>query len=398
MGVLTLQWRPIRLSEVVGQGHVRPVLRAMVRSGDVPPALIFGGTRGTGKTTTARILAAALNCPSGQTAGDACGECPSCLAVQSGSSTAVLEVDAASNGGVEEVRRIREMCAYACDGDWRVVVLDEAHNMSREAFNALLKLLEEPPPGTLFVLLTTEEHKILETVRSRAMSFEFRRINGRDVVTRLREIATAEQIEASTDLLDLIARRCQGGMRDAVMALDQARRAEVTDADRFREVFGITDAAVPIFAAALAQDHGTGTRLVEAEFDGRGDGSSLAADLTLLVRDLIVLKAGGELRDLSGSEVALRQALAAKCPADRLPGVVRLLWDLKARTRATQDDQRATMCMAFVLLAEALGTRAVAAVAGTMSNPVAAPPQRLSLDQMKAVMGTFQHADTQRET
>lgn len=353
-GVLTLDYRPISFADVVGQEHIKPILRAMVRSGKMPPALIFGGTRGTGKTTCARILAAALNCSQRAEDGDACGKCAHCKSVQKTNSTSVLEVDAASNGGVEEVRKIKDMCMYSHEAEWRVILLDEAHSMSKEAFNALLKLLEEPPPNTVFVLLTTEVDRILETVRSRSMPFEFRRMRLSDIKGRLSDIARSEELEVADDLLTEIAIRAQGGMRDAVMLFDQVTRVGVRDADGFRELFGIRDYSVPIMWCAIRGDHAEGYRLIGEHFARTGEAAGMVADLSKLVSELLIIRSEGQPR--VGSEAALeeRVEMARAVTTPRLVKAVEVLWELKSRTRATENDQRSSMEMGFALIAEAM--------------------------------------------
>lgn len=375
---LTLDYRPRRFADVVGQKHIRPVLRAMVRSGDVPPALLFSGTRGTGKTTAGRILAAALNCRESED--DACAECPSCKAVQAGTSLSVIEIDAASNGLVGDIRKIRDMVAYSHEGEWRVVLLDEAHSMSKEAFNALLKVLEEPPPGTVFVLLTTEADKILETVRSRTMWFEFRRLTEEDIVGRLRHIAVEESIEADDSLLVEIAHRAQGGLRDAVMLLDQCRRVGASEAEGFRSLFGLEDSAIELLRAAADGNLAEGLRLVDEHFYRAGDASGLVADLVDLTSDLLRVRSGGAPRRNTDD----RKALASRLSVEQLVAVMRLLWDLRSKTRHVANDQWASMQMAFVLLADALGKRGEVPI--QRQEATAAPQRRLSLAEMQAAM------------
>lgn len=351
---LALANRPLRLSEVVGQTPVKALLAAMVRAEDVPPSLIFSGTRGTGKTTTARILAAALNC-TGDAPGDACAECPECRAVRNQSSLSVIEIDAASNGLVADIRQIREMVSYSHSGKWRVVLLDEAHSMSNEAFNALLKVLEEPPPRTVFCLITTEPEKILGTVASRSMRFDFRRIGTDQVVARLRQIADAEEIEASDDLLREIAVRSEGGMRDAVMTLDQVSRVGVTSAAGLREMLGLSNSAPEIIEAAMSGDLAAGLRTVARHAWEVGDYSSMSRDLSRLVADMIAAKAGAEPEVATAEERERIAALAERTTVQRLVRASRLLWELRGRARNTSDDQRTTMESAFVLLCDALG-------------------------------------------
>lgn len=355
MGTLTLTHRPHSWDEVVGQGHVKTILKSMVKSGSMPPALILGGSRGTGKTTCARILAAALNCDE-RSDGDCCGLCPSCKGVQNTNSMSVLEIDAASNGGIEEVRKIRDMCQYAHDGQWRVVLLDEAHSMSKEAFNSLLKILEEPPPYTVFVLITTEVDKILETVRSRSMMFEFRRITMDDIVKRLRLIATSEQIDVEDGLLVEIASRVHGGMRDAVMSLDQARRVGVQNAEEWRELFGIRDVSVPLLRAAIRGQQNVGSEIIGEQYRRTGDAQGMTNDVTLLVRDLLVIKAGGK-PECSEASLVERTELASTVDERQLVRVIQVLWELRSRLRAFDSDQRTAMEMAFVLIAESFRAR-----------------------------------------
>lgn len=384
---LTLSYRPTRFAEVVGQGHVKAVLRGMVREGSTPPALIFGGSRGTGKTTSARILAAALNCPEASD-GDACGRCPSCLSVQRTNSTSVLEVDAASNGGVEEVRQIRDMCQYAHAGQWRVVLLDEAHSMTANAFNALLKILEEPPPRTVFVLVTTEVDRILETVRSRSMLFEFRRISRSDTVARLRSIADAEHVKATDDLLEEIATRSKGGLRDAVMLLDQVRRTGVEDAPEFRDLFGIRDVSLELFRAALAKDHAAGSAIIGDTYRRTGDLSQVTTDLTYLVRDVQVVRCGGRPECGEAAEED-RRRLAEEVNDAQLVRAITVLWELRARQRSRDVDQRASTEMAFTLLSEALAPTRTAGAQRRADEVRRTEPQRerLSISQVRALVG-----------
>ncbi len=353
-----LEFRPRTFADVVGQGHVKAVLKAMVSQHRVPPALLFGGSRGTGKTTTARIFAAALNCES-PVDGDSCAACVPCKAVAAGNSMAVLEIDAASNGLVDDIRKIKEMVAYEVGGqaEWRVVLLDEAHSMSKPAFNALLKVLEEPPDRTVFVLLTTEVGRIPETVVSRSMTFDFRRHTVADIEDRLREIAKVKELKVSDDLLSEVSRRSEGGMRDAVMTLDQLTTVGIEEVEGYHRLFGIRDVAVPLFEAALGGDHVGGSAILDDYFRGIGDASGMVADLVSLVRDLLVLSSGGEVPVVTKEALADRERLVKLTPMDRLVAVVQVLWDLRHRTRATDGDQRAAMEMAFVLISDALQDR-----------------------------------------
>ncbi|MFC5402480.1 DNA polymerase III subunit gamma/tau [Cohnella soli] len=214
-------WRPQTFGDMVGQQHIVQTLQNAIREDRLSHAYLFSGPRGTGKTTAAKVLAKAVNCERGP-AVEPCNECSSCLRITNGSVMDVVEIDAASNRGVEEIRDIRDKVKYApTEVKRKVYIIDEVHMLTTEAFNALLKTLEEPPGHVMFVLATTEQHKLPPTIISRCQRFDFRRVSLEEQVGRLRDISEEERIEADDDALRYIARLSDGGMRDAVSLLDQ---------------------------------------------------------------------------------------------------------------------------------------------------------------------------------
>src|SRR5438105_8152532 len=252
MIALARKYRPKRFADLIVQTHVAAALRGAVAAGRVAHGYLFAGPRGVGQSAAARVLAMALNCErrdASGVAGEPCGACDSCARIWSGAANLdVVEIDAASNRGVDDARDLRERAMYAAsqEGRHKVYIVDEAHILTREAWNALLKILEEPPPGVVFVFATTEPQKIASTaapVLSRLQRFDFRRIGPAAIRARLREVLDAERIEADDDALTLIARHADGGMRDALSVLDQCLsfgEGAVT-AERVREILGLAD-------------------------------------------------------------------------------------------------------------------------------------------------------------
>lgn len=337
---LTLKYRPQRFGDMVGQKLNSVVLQQMVKAGSVPDAILFDGPRGTGKTSAARILAMELN-PN---------ERESILA---GTSLSVIEIDAASHGSVNDVRGLAEQLGYSVGAEKRVVILDEAHSITREGFNALLKILEEPPAGVVFVLVTTEPSKIPETVLSRVMEFEFRRVAPEDILARLVHIAEAESIELPRDLIERISEDADGSVRDAVKNLDFVHRAEVTTVDQYLELTGRKDYGPLLLASMLSNDPAKIFSALDRVLLDTGDPRVVTTALTDVIRDVFILKAGGE---VTASGVALyhRVQLAKRIHAPGLYLAVQVLWDLKTRVR-WNEDQRAALSVALILAADKLG-------------------------------------------
>jgi len=239
--VIARKWRPQTFADVVGQQHVTRTLSNAIRSGRVAHAYIFSGARGVGKTTTARILAKALNCAKGPAA-EPCNECDSCREIGLGNSLDVIEIDAASNRGIDQIRELREMVRYApAGGRYKVVILDEAHMLTDEASNALLKTLEEPPDKVIFVMATTEPENLADTIRSRSQHFHFRALSFAEIANALVEICRKENLTAEPGAIAVMARAAEGSLRDGLSLLEQARAycgSNITDA-QVRELLGV---------------------------------------------------------------------------------------------------------------------------------------------------------------
>lgn len=367
---LALTHRPHSFSDIVGQKSVSLILEQMVLKDAVPDALLLRGSRGTGKTTTARVLAAALNC---EIKPGPCGSCVSCRSVFDGTSLDVLEIDAASNGLVADIRALREQVLYSVSGRKRIVVLDEVQMMSREAFNALLKVLEEPPSDTVFILITTEPTKIPDTVLSRCMEFVFSHVPVKDIISRLQHICECEDLIVEPGLLTSIAEYANGGLRDAVMVLDQVTRVGVRAERDFRELFGLTDFAPCVLSALLASDTQALFACVDAQLARTGDAKTISIALVHLLRDLLVLKSGGPVAR-QGEALAVRQRLCQQLAAESMVAILQVLWKLKTEVRA--GDDQADLSLALMVISDTLSKNQPKP---TESN------RRLSLQEMQAM-------------
>lgn len=292
------KWRPRKWDQVVAQDHIVQTLRNAIKAERVGHAYLFSGPRGTGKTTTARLLAKAVNCLNADQAERPCDECVNCLAVNEGRFLDLIEIDAASNTSVEDVRDLRDRINYSpSDGKYKVYIIDEVHMLSTAAFNALLKTLEEPPPHAIFILATTEIHKIPATVLSRCQRHEFRRIPVEKIVAALRGICDEEKIEADEESLLLIARQSTGALRDAISLLDQlASSGRLIDLELAQTVLGTATSQLvfDLVDALLKNDPALGMKTIHQALDGGSDPRQYARQVVEYLRNLLLLKMGNE--------------------------------------------------------------------------------------------------------
>src|ERR1700738_739491 len=312
--VIARKWRPQKFSDLVGQEHVTETLGNAIKNDRVAHAYIFSGARGVGKTTAARILAKALNCVHGPTA-TPCGECDSCREIAAGTSLDVIEIDAASNRGIDQIRELREMVRYApASSRSKVVILDEAHMLTGEASNALLKTLEEPPDRVIFVMATTQPEDLVDTIRSRSQHFHFRALTFGEITTRLEEIAQKEELKIEAGALTVIARMAEGSMRDALSFLEQARAycGESIGSKEVRDLLGVVpDDALAELVGAIAE--GSADRALGLIHTFQKEGRNLqhfCREAIRHIRNLLIAKVCGADSDLIAATTDQRPALA----------------------------------------------------------------------------------------
>ena len=312
--------RPHSFDEVVGQEHVVRTLSNAIERDQVHHAYLFVGSRGTGKTSMAKILAASLNCERGGPTLTPCGECESCRSIQAGSSVDVIEMDAASNRSVEDIRELRERVVFApTAGSWKVYILDEAHMLTKEAWNAFLKTLEEPPPNTVFILATTEAHKVMPTIADRCQRFDFHRPSLEQLNVVVNRVAEAEGIAIDPAAASLIARAASGSFRDALGTLDQlvAFSGEKVGLEQVLELLGAADADL-LFGtvdAVIAADAKRVLELIGQVVESGRDPARFVQDLLDHLRILLLLRMSGEMPDTFASTAADPARLAAQAEA-----------------------------------------------------------------------------------
>lgn len=337
------KWRPQAFSELVGQEHVSRTLAQAVVGGRVGHAYLFSGPRGTGKTSTAKILAKALNCEQGPTA-EPCGECESCRRIADGTSMDVMEIDAASNRGIDEIRELRETVKFApAMGRYKVYIIDEVHMLTSEAFNALLKTLEEPPPNVVFILATTELQKVPATIQSRCQRYDFKRIAAKDIEERLREVVQASGISADDAALALVAREADGGLRDALSTLDQCvSLAEDRVTEKLvRDILGLIgrDSVVRILRALAAKDAKEALSAAADVFAEGKDAKQLVTEMIAQLRAAMVYQAAGvsDGVELYETDEAVLKEMASLFPQAAFLPMLRRLHDALAELRWTTE-------------------------------------------------------------
>jgi DNA polymerase-3 subunit gamma/tau len=347
--------RPGSFDEVVGQQHVVRTLRNAVEQGKVHHAYLFVGSRGTGKTSMAKILARSLNCERGGPTVTPCGECESCVTIAAGTSIDVIEMDAASNRSVDDVRDLRERVAYApAGGHWKVYILDEAHMLTKEAWNAFLKTLEEPPPNTVFVLATTESHKVMATIADRCQRFDFQRPSLEQISEVLNRVAAAESIQLDPGAAGMIARSAQGSFRDALGTLDQlvAFGGSTVGLDEVLEMLGAADAELLFDAvdAVAAADPKAVLIGVERMASSGRDPSQFARDLLAHLRFLLVTQTTGEVPTSFVVTATDAERLKAQAATVGPAALVKTIDELADALTAVREGDDARMAVEIALL------------------------------------------------
>ena len=321
------KWRPRQWVEVVGQEHIIQTLRNAVSADRVAHAYLFAGPRGTGKTTSARLLAKAVNCLEPDLAARPCDRCDYCQAVNGGRFLDLIEIDAASNTSVEDVRDLRDKINFSPNqGRYKVYIVDEVHMLSTAAFNALLKTLEEPPPHAIFILATTEVHKIPATVLSRCQRHEFRRIPVADIVAYLKNLAENENIQIEPEALTLIARQSTGGMRDAISMLDQlASTGEIITLELAHSVLGTaaSQAVLDLIEALISRQPAHGLDHIHHALDAGSDPRQFARQIVDYLRNLLLIRMGNASQVDATTEI--RAQMARHAQAFSLPELLRII-------------------------------------------------------------------------
>lgn len=335
------KYRPAEFEDVKGQEHIVTTLKNQIKAQRIGHAYLFCGTRGTGKTTVAKIFAKAVNCEN-PADGSPCGECPTCRAIAAGTSMNVIEIDAASNNGVENIRQIREEVSYSpTEGRYKVYIIDEVHMLSIGAFNALLKTLEEPPSYVIFILATTESHKIPITILSRCQKYDFHRISIETIAGRLEDLMRQEQVETEEKAIRYVAKAADGSMRDALSLLDQCIAfylGEKLTYDHVLEVLGAVDTEVfsRLFRGIQANDVAASIRVLEELIIQGRELGQFVTDFIWYLRNLLLVKSSDQMEDvldMSSENLALLKEEAGMVESSVIMRYIRVFSELSGQIK-----------------------------------------------------------------
>lgn len=378
--MLALKYRPQDFNDMIGQNTVSVFLAHMTAKRNLPNLMIFDGVHGSGKTSSARIIGAAVNCPNVPAP---CGECESCKDIFDGISMAVIEIDAASHGKVADMEKLRSDLVYSNFSDTTVVILDEAHAISREGFKSMLKTFEEAPPGVVFILVTTEFRKIPETIVSRAMRYTFNRVPVIDIVSRLEHINLMEDLRMDENLVLRIAEKANGSVRDAIMLLDKLSRVGITTMEEFTAATGDRDLGPILLQAMLVDGAVGGLKVLEDELKRTGDAESVCEALTNLFRELLLLQNKMPLAR-QGEALEARQKLATQVSPVQIMNSLRVLWDLKTKFQHSEAYYEMTLAVSMVGEIYKKADEVVSRLTST-ETPAKLQPKTLSLTDMSRI-------------